>query len=151
MMDLVEFADILVEVLPEEQLDAVLQEVSNRFKYGCCPLCGEDDVPVDAQGKELERDNIAHTEEWMEVHDEDCAVTLIEAARAAKGNDLIRDYELYLFDLDSTLTESISGNTFPKSVDDRKWMSGRLERLRELVAQGKNMAIVTNQGGAAWG
>lgn len=63
----------------------------------------------------------------------------------------IRDYKLYLFDLDTTLTESISGKTFPQGVDDRKWMPGRLDRLKELQGQGKKTCIVTNQGGAAWG
>jgi D-glycero-D-manno-heptose 1,7-bisphosphate phosphatase len=62
-----------------------------------------------------------------------------------------RGYSLYLLDLDSTLTESISGKTFPQTVDDRKWMTGRLDRLRELQSQGKKTCIVTNQGGAAWG
>lgn len=63
----------------------------------------------------------------------------------------IQKIRLVLFDLDQTLTESISGKTFPQTVDDRKWMPGRLERLRELREQGKLTAIITNQGGAAWG
>jgi len=63
----------------------------------------------------------------------------------------IREYSLYLFDLDSTLTESISGGTFPKTVNDRKFMDGREDRLKDLAKAGKKMAIITNQGGAAWG
>ena len=63
----------------------------------------------------------------------------------------IREYSLVLFDRDSTLTEPASGEKFPKSVDDQQWMAGRLGRLRELQAQGKKTAIITNQGGAAWG
>jgi len=60
-------------------------------------------------------------------------------------------YKLYLLDLDSTLTESISGKIFPQTIEDRKWMPGRLERLKELAREGKKTAIITNQGGAAWG
>lgn len=58
---------------------------------------------------------------------------------------------LVLFDRDGTLTVPASGATFPKSIDDQQWMQGRLERLRELRAQGIRTAIITNQGGAAWG
>jgi len=63
----------------------------------------------------------------------------------------IQKYSLYLFDLDDTLTTSASGDKFPKTVDDRKWMPGRLEKLQALHAQGNKTAIITNQGGAAWG
>jgi D-glycero-D-manno-heptose 1,7-bisphosphate phosphatase len=63
----------------------------------------------------------------------------------------IQKARLVLFDRDGTLTVPASGATFPKSVDDQQWMPGRLERLRELRAQGVYTAIVTNQGGAAWG
>lgn len=59
--------------------------------------------------------------------------------------------KLFLFDLDNTLTESISGGTFPKTIRDRKFMRGREEKLLELRRQRKITAIVTNQGGAAWG
>lgn len=56
-----------------------------------------------------------------------------------------------IFDRDGTLTETASGAKFPKTVDDQQWMQGRLEKLKELHAQGVHTAIVTNQGGAAWG
>lgn len=62
----------------------------------------------------------------------------------------IKDYQLYLFDLDDTLTRSISGEKFPQSVDDREFIEGRWERLLDLHEAGKKTAIVTNQGGAAW-
>lgn len=63
----------------------------------------------------------------------------------------IREYKLYLFDLDSTLTETISGEKFPRHVNDRIFMDGRWEKLLDLHAQEKFTAIITNQGGAAWG
>lgn len=40
----------------------------------------------------------------------------------------IREYSLYLFDLDDTLTRTISGEKFPRMVDDREFVEGRLER-----------------------
>ncbi len=61
------------------------------------------------------------------------------------------DYSLFLFDLDSTLTEPISGGKFPQTIDDRKLMPGRREKLQDLQAHNKLIAVVTNQGGAAWG
>lgn len=66
-------------------------------------------------------------------------------------NSEISAYKLYLYDLDSTLTESISGRTFPETIRDRKFMSGRKEKLLELHGKRKKQAIITNQGGAPWG
>lgn len=63
----------------------------------------------------------------------------------------IQKIRLVLFDRDGTLTKPASGATFPKSIDDQQWMQGRLERLRELREQEMKTAIITNQGGAAWG
>src|SRR5581483_177523 len=63
----------------------------------------------------------------------------------------MQNIPLILFDRDGTLTVPASGATFPKSIDDQQWMQGRLERLRELREQGVHTAIITNQGGAAWG
>lgn len=60
-------------------------------------------------------------------------------------------YDLILFGRDGTLTIPASGAKFPKTVDDQQWMPGRLERLKELHAQNIHTAIITNQGGAAWG
>ena len=60
-------------------------------------------------------------------------------------------YRIVLFDRDGTLTIPASGAKFPKSVHDQQWMPGRLEKLQELHAQGVHTAIITNQGGAAWG
>lgn len=63
----------------------------------------------------------------------------------------IRDYEVYLFDLDDTITRAKSGNKFPQTVEDRELIEGRLECLLGLHEAGKKTAIITNQGGAAWG
>lgn len=58
---------------------------------------------------------------------------------------------LILFDRDGTLTIPASGERFPKSVNDQQWMPGRIEKLHHLHGQGVKTAIITNQGGAAWG
>lgn len=63
----------------------------------------------------------------------------------------IQNIRLVLFDRDGTLTIPASGKTFPKSVNDQQWMQGRLDRLWQLREQGIHTALVTNQGGAAWG
>lgn len=56
---------------------------------------------------------------------------------------------LYLFDLDGTL---ISGymDTPDKIYDDWDILPGRVERLRDLVARGDTVGIVTNQAGVAF-
>lgn len=63
----------------------------------------------------------------------------------------MQNTRLILFDRDGTLTIPASGATFPKSINDQQWMPGRLERLWQLREQGIRTAIVSNQGGAAWG
>ncbi len=77
-------ANILVKRLPNEQINEILQEISNRYDYGHCPICDAEDYPVDADGNEIEGDDVSHAEEWREQHYEDCIVTLIEAARLKK-------------------------------------------------------------------
>lgn len=62
-----------------------------------------------------------------------------------------KEYHLVLFDVDGTLTECKSGATFRKSADDWQWLPGRLEKLKNLVANGVAVAIATNQGGVAFG
>lgn len=57
---------------------------------------------------------------------------------------------LYLFDLDGTL---ISGYMDRRDKDFTVWevLPGRREYLAELLARGNTIAIVTNQGGVAFG
>lgn len=83
-MSLSAFADILVKRLSDEQLGAILQTVTDEATDGACPICGEEDVPVDAEGNEIEGSNVEHADEWRECHNADCIVTLIEASRATK-------------------------------------------------------------------
>ena len=59
--------------------------------------------------------------------------------------------KLCIFDVDGTLVETKSGATFRKSADDWRWLPGRLEKLKGLVASGVSVAIATNQGGVAFG
>lgn len=57
---------------------------------------------------------------------------------------------LHVFDLDGTLISSYMENT---DKDYNKWtlLPGRKERLQQLLADGDAIAIVTNQGGVAFG
>lgn len=59
---------------------------------------------------------------------------------------------IVLCDLDGTLMSPIDGNSrgFPRRVDDRDWIDGRLPILQGLRQAGYELAIVTNQGGAAY-
>lgn len=63
----------------------------------------------------------------------------------------MKDYRLYLFDLDDTITKPLRGKIFPVTEHDRIFIPGRQSKLDELHATGKKIAIVSNQGGAAWG
>jgi histidinol-phosphate phosphatase family protein len=65
--------------------------------------------------------------------------------------DLTPPIDLYLFDVDGTLVTTKSGETFRKTADDWQWLPGRKEALQALLAQGKHIALVTNQGGVAFG
>jgi D-glycero-D-manno-heptose 1,7-bisphosphate phosphatase len=60
-------------------------------------------------------------------------------------------YKLIIFDTDGTLVETASGATFRKEASDWQWLPGRIEKLRELKAQGTRLAVATNQGGVAFG
>lgn len=63
----------------------------------------------------------------------------------------IREYKLYLFDLDDTITRPLRGKVFPETEHDRIFLPGRQAKLDELHVSGKKIAIISNQGGAAWG
>ena len=58
--------------------------------------------------------------------------------------------QLFCFDVDGTLVRPKSGGQFRKSAEDWEWLPGRLERLRQLKADGKFIRFVTNQGGVAF-
>lgn len=57
---------------------------------------------------------------------------------------------LYLFDLDGTL---ISGYLDNPDKAYHRWhvLPGRVEKLRELLGGGNSIAVITNQGGVAFG
>ena len=63
----------------------------------------------------------------------------------------LTNIKLVIFDADGTLVKTKSGRTFRKTADDWEWLPGRLEKLQELRAQGKELAVATNQGGVAFG
>ena len=69
-----ELAQILIETLTEEQIDRILQAISDKMddNDGCCPLCDGAEYPVE-EGSE--------PAEWREEHADKCIVTLIEQHR----------------------------------------------------------------------
>jgi hypothetical protein len=79
------FADILVKRLSDEQIGTILQAVTADITDGACPVCGEEEIPVDADGNEIEDDDVSMAEEWREQHDADCIITLIEDARLCRA------------------------------------------------------------------
>jgi D-glycero-D-manno-heptose 1,7-bisphosphate phosphatase len=59
--------------------------------------------------------------------------------------------DLILFDVDGTCVTTKSGETFRKTADDWQWLPGRKEALQLLIAQGKQVTLITNQGGVGFG
>ena len=61
---------------------------------------------------------------------------------------------LILFDVDGTLVEPVIGEKFRKTADDWRWIKRIADRRAHLLAlksDGVAVAIVTNQGGVAFG
>lgn len=58
------------------------------------------------------------------------------------------EYQLIVFDVEGTLVETKSGDTFRRSEDDWQLIPGRRQALKALNA---HLALASNQGGAAFG
>jgi hypothetical protein len=85
-MNLKTFMAMLVEHVPEEHIDTLLQKIGDKLHdEGQCLFCGEEDVPVDKRGNEIEGDDVSMASEWREVHDADCPVALLEVARQGRS------------------------------------------------------------------
>lgn len=79
-------AKILKEAFTPEQIQHLLETIYNYPEYDSCPLCGEEDIAIDAQGNPLPDD--ATLEEWSNAswrsaHDEDCLVTWLSKQQDA--------------------------------------------------------------------
>lgn len=57
----------------------------------------------------------------------------------------MKKYEVIFSDLDGTLIDTISGETFPKGIWDMKIKFDVLDKIKEIKP--KCLLIVTNQGG----
>ena len=57
----------------------------------------------------------------------------------------MKKYKVLFADLDGTLIETVSGNTFPKGIWDMRIRFDVLDAIKELKPQ--CVLIVTNQGG----
>lgn len=58
--------------------------------------------------------------------------------------------KLLVLDIDGTLVETKSGETFRKTANDWQWLPNRLEKLQELRKRGVKFAIASNQAGVAF-
>lgn len=61
----------------------------------------------------------------------------------------MKHYKVLFADLDGTLIDTISGNTFPKGIWDFRFKFDVLDKLKQLNP--KRIYIVTNQGGVSCG
>ena len=61
----------------------------------------------------------------------------------------MKKYKVLFADLDGTLIETVSGNTFPKGIWDMRFRFDVLDAIKELKPQ--CVLIVTNQGGIGKG
>lgn len=57
----------------------------------------------------------------------------------------MKEYEVIFADLDGTLIDTISGETFPKGIWDMRIKFGVLDKIKEI--EPSCLLIVTNQGG----
>lgn len=80
-IDMLALAEILIDKLPADQIDEILQEISHRYENDCCPICGSEKMPVDTQGKRIGYMEDASNAEWHEMHEIDCIVTLLDEIR----------------------------------------------------------------------
>ncbi len=63
----------------------------------------------------------------------------------------LEKYKLIGLDVDGSMVTTKSGATFRKDAADWKWLPGRVEKIRDLIGQGKRVVVITNQGGVAYG
>ena len=57
----------------------------------------------------------------------------------------MKEYKVIFSDLDGTLIDTISGETFPKDIWDMKFRYEVLDKIKEVKPE--YLLIVTNQGG----
>jgi len=81
-VDMIDFFDILIRVLDNDQLDRILQEIKNNYKDDCCPVCHtRATLHEKGNGKRLRYGDDVSNGEWHEIHEVDCPVTLISEMR----------------------------------------------------------------------
>ena len=89
-IDMIVFAEILIEKLSDSQISEIIQAVMDRYENDCCPICGLERLPFDKKsGKRLAyMDDISHERlrkmddvEWHDMHEVSCMVTLLEEMR----------------------------------------------------------------------
>ena len=61
----------------------------------------------------------------------------------------MEEITLYIFDVDGTLVETKSGDTFRKTAEDWRWLPGRVQHLQDLSVNAY-VAFASNQAGVAF-
>lgn len=63
---------------------------------------------------------------------------------------LLQEYDLIVLDVDGTLVETASGETFRKKANDWRFLPGVYDACRALVRAGKILILASNQGGVCF-
>lgn len=61
------------------------------------------------------------------------------------------EYTNFMFDVDGTLTATLSGKVCPNTPDDLFVLPGVAAKLKKLKGRGKRISFITNQGGVSHG
>lgn len=88
----------------------------------------------------VKRQKSAEQDKWDNVANNKC---LVFTSRGVKGSEKIAAY-----DMDGTLIKTLSGNVFPKNIDDWQLNSSEvLGKLKKLHENGYKIVVFTNQSG----
>lgn len=80
--DMLDFCDILVDILSQEQIDAILQKIKDGYEDDRCPICHCRSKLYDkSSGKPLKYGDDVSNSEWHELHEINCASTLLTELR----------------------------------------------------------------------
>jgi bifunctional polynucleotide phosphatase/kinase len=109
----------------------------------------EDEMPKRPSQEDLKSDTpkrikSENENQWDDIDNGDC---LVFTSRGIEGRSKIAAY-----DMDNTLIKTVSGNVFPKNIDDWQLNYEKIpKKLQSLYESGFKIVVFTNQGGIASG